>query len=189
MSSHLIAGKRCSEDAQLVKPLNGTKTWTGVDIAGDPICISMTERNSKFYFFVYTRDKHTDLPEDQLLVENIIVEAPKHSNLRTLRVVFPEDVEHNENSTWGIPAQNDVQEFNLKAFFSQRGIVGEDVTSSTESRSPSVDTLYHIYFASPASAAPTPAPALAAPASASKRVFGKGRLFDTGRVWLYYFFC
>ena len=157
MSSRLIPGKRCSAYAQILKPLNGTKTWTGVDHGGDPISISMTERNSKFYFFVHTRDQHTDLPEDEVLVENIIVEAPKHSSTRKLRVVLPEDVQLNQNSVWVIPPEHDAQEFNLKAFFGQRGIVGEDVSSKTESRSPSVDTLYHIDFASPASTAPTPA--------------------------------
>ena len=157
MSSRLLPGTRCSAYSQLLKPLNGTKTWTGVDHGGDPISISMTERNSKFYFFVHTRDQHTDLPEDEVLVENIIVEAPKHTSTRTLRVVFPEDVEDNHTSAWGIAAEHDAQEFNLKAFFGQRGIVGEDVSSKTESRSPSVDTLYHIDFASPASTAPTPA--------------------------------
>ena len=91
-----------------------------------------------------------------------------------MSVVLPEDVPKNLWTAWHIPAANDDQEFNLKAFFAQRGIVSKDVTKLVEkegSRSPSDYTLYHIDFTSPPPAAPAPAaPAPVAPVPAAKLV-------------------
>ena len=78
----LIPAKLCSAYAHLLKPLHGTKVWTCKDDAGDFISMSMTERNGKFYFFIRTRDQDTNEVDDELLLENIVVEAPKHSSMR-----------------------------------------------------------------------------------------------------------
>ena len=44
----LVPAKLCRAYAHLLKPLGGTKTWTGKDLSGDPISISIIERNGKF---------------------------------------------------------------------------------------------------------------------------------------------